>query len=79
MRLLTTLRILIFNCEHFRSAYREAEAYYLPFDGPEKAKQAATLLKNVLEDKNILKVGFNIKATMLALEKVRSRNCGHAL
>jgi DNA polymerase I len=49
--------------------YREAEAYYLPFDGPEKAKQAANLLKNVLEDKAILKVGFNIKATMLVLKK----------
>lgn len=58
-----------FQLKALSISYREAEAYYLPFDSSEKAKQAAALLKNVLEDKNILKVGFNIKATMLALKK----------
>ena len=59
--------------------YREAEAYYLPFDGPEKTKQAANLLKNVLEDKAILKVGFNIKATMLVLKKYGVETAGTSL
>jgi len=56
--------------------YRESEAYYLPFDSSDKAKQAVMLLKNVLEDKNILKVGFNIKATMLALKKYGVETAG---
>jgi DNA polymerase-1 len=65
-----------FSLRALSICYREAEAYYLPFDGPEKAKHSATVLKNVLEDKNILKVGFNIKATMLALKKYGVETAG---
>jgi len=66
-----------FQLKALSITYRESEAYYLPFDSSEKAKQAAALLKNVLEDKNILKVGFNIKATMLALKKYGVETYGH--
>ena len=65
-----------FSLRALSICYRESEAFYLPFDDPEKAKHAAALLKNVLEDKNILKVGFNIKATMLALKKYGVETAG---
>jgi DNA polymerase-1 len=65
-----------FQLKALSISYRESEAYYLPFDSTEKAKQAATILKSVLENDSILKVGFNIKATMLALKKYGVQTAG---
>lgn len=65
-----------FQLKALSICYRDSEAYYLPLDSADKAKQAASLLKNVLEDESILKVGFNIKATMLALKKYGVQTAG---
>lgn len=65
-----------FQLKALSISYREAEAYYLPFDSTEKAKDALKLLKTVFEDKNIVKVGFNIKATILALKKYGVETAG---
>lgn len=56
------LKGLSFSC-------REGEAYFLPFDDAAFAKEAMNELRTILQDSKIMKVGHNIKATILALKK----------
>jgi len=58
-----------FQLKGLSFSYREGEAYFLSIENSAKAKEACTLLKDVLQDNKIMKIGFNIKATMLALKK----------
>jgi DNA polymerase-1 len=53
-------------------ALKEGEAYYLPVpEDREKAQKTVNLLKEVLEDKTILKIGQNLKYDMNVLKKYR--------
>lgn len=56
------LKGLSFSC-------REGEAFFLPFENTMQTKEAVNELSGVLQDSKIMKVGFNIKATILALKK----------
>jgi DNA polymerase-1 len=49
--------------------YRESEAYFLPIDNSDLGKNAINVIRGVLEDHKIQKVGHNIKAIILVLKK----------
>jgi len=48
---------------------REGEAYYIPLDDAAQVKELLGGLSNLLANAKVMKVGFNIKATILALKK----------
>ncbi|HTE34302.1 MAG TPA: DNA polymerase I, partial [Chryseolinea sp.] len=48
---------------------RENEAYFISLENPDQAKITLSGLAAVLQDEKIMKVGFNIKAAILALKK----------
>ena len=48
---------------------REGEAYYIPLDDAAQVKDLLGGLTDVLANAKVMKVGFNIKATILALKK----------
>ncbi|TLX77068.1 DNA polymerase I [Labilibacter sediminis] len=51
-------------------SWKQGEAYYVPFpEDQEEAKELAKKFKMVLEDKNILKIGQNLKYDVLVLKK----------
>lgn len=50
-------------------SYRENEAYFIPLGSPEKAAEMLRELTPVFSDPKIMKVGHNVKATLLALKK----------
>ncbi len=50
-------------------SYRENEAYFIPLGSREKAAEMLKELLPVLSDNKIMKVGHNLKATLLALRK----------
>lgn len=58
-----------YQVKAFAVAYREKEAYYIPTESAEKASQVVEELKPVLSDARIMKVGHNVKATLLAFLK----------
>lgn len=49
--------------------YRESEAYFLPLGNVEQAGNTLRLFADVFENEKILKIGHNIKGTILALKK----------
>ena len=49
--------------------YRESEAYFLPLGNAEQAGNTLRLFADVFENEKILKIGHNIKGTILALKK----------
>ena len=49
--------------------YREGDSSFLPIDHSGIGKSLLTGIKGILEDPRVQKVGFNIKATILALKK----------
>lgn len=50
-------------------SYREGDAYFIPFETNDKARLLLQQLQPVLENRRVLKVGYNIKATILGLKK----------
>lgn len=50
-------------------SYREDEAFFISLGSPEKASEMLKELLPVLTDNKILKIGHNLKATLLALKK----------
>jgi DNA polymerase-1 len=50
-------------------SYKQGEAYFIPVNSTEEAKQVTSELKSVLENENIHKLGHNIKAIILLLKK----------
>jgi len=56
------LKGLSFSC-------REGEAYFLPLENSAMTKDTVNELRSILQDSKIMKVGFNLKATILALKK----------
>lgn len=58
-----------FQLKGLSFSYREGEAYFLPVENTLDAKRKVEILRDVLQDKNIMKVGFNLKATILVLRK----------
>jgi DNA polymerase I len=49
--------------------YRESEAYFLPLGNAEQAVNTLRHFADVFENEKILKIGHNIKGTILALKK----------
>jgi DNA polymerase-1 len=56
------LKALAFCC-------KQGEAYFIPVNSTEEAKQITSELKSVLENENIQKLAHNIKAIILLLKK----------
>ncbi|WP_276367950.1 DNA polymerase I [Chryseolinea sp. H1M3-3] len=50
-------------------SYRASEAYYIPTESTEKAAEVVKVLLPVFGDNKIMKVGHNLKATLLNLKK----------
>ena len=50
-------------------SYREDEAFFIPLGSPEKASEMLKELLPVFTDNKIMKIGHNLKATLLALKK----------
>ena len=50
-------------------SWQENEAHFIPISNSEESERVAKELRDVLENENISKVGHNLKATMLALQK----------
>ncbi|MBA4056237.1 MAG: DNA polymerase I, partial [Marivirga sp.] len=48
---------------------REGEAYFLPLETTVQTQETLSALSGLLQDSKIMKVGFNIKSTILALKK----------
>ncbi len=55
---------------------REGEAFYLPLETTVRAQETLRELAVILEDEKSIKVGFNIKASVLALKKYNVRVAG---
>jgi DNA polymerase-1 len=58
-----------FQLKGLAISYREGEAYYIPTATAEKASEIVKELLPVLLDPKIMKVGHNLKATLLNLRK----------
>lgn len=58
-----------FQLDGVAICYREAESSFLPIGSAANGKELLAGLKGILEDARIQKVGYNIKATILALKK----------
>lgn len=66
-----------FQLKGLSFSYREGEAYFLPVENTSDAKKKVEILRDVLQDKKIMKVGFNLKATILVLRKNEVTLTGH--
>jgi DNA polymerase I len=58
-----------FNLKGMSVSCREGEAYFIPLEGAAQTQESLSALSQVLQDPKIMKVGFNIKSTILALKK----------
>ncbi len=58
-----------FQLKGLSFSYREGEAYFISFENSTLTPDTLTHFAAVLEDEKIMKVGFNIKATILVLKK----------
>lgn len=58
-----------FQLKALALSYRENEAYFIPLASPEKAGDMIKQLSPVLLDSKIMKIGHNLKATLLCLKK----------
>src|SRR3990170_4570031 len=58
-----------FQLKAFAISYRENEAYYIPVNSTDNAKELIKLLSPVFLDTKITKGGHNVKATLLILKK----------
>jgi DNA polymerase-1 len=65
-----------FQLKGIAIAYREGEAYFIPLGESTDVKNKLAILGTVLEDDEILKVGHNIKATILGLLKYGTNLAG---
>ncbi len=66
-----------FQLKGLSFSHREGEAFFLPVEDSSAAKEKLQMLSSVLCDKKIAKVGFNLKATILALRKHAVELAGH--
>ena len=65
-----------FRLKALALSYREDEAYFIPLGSQEKAAELIIELLPILTDKKIMKVGHNLKATLLALKKHNANVAG---
>jgi DNA polymerase-1 len=57
-------------------SYRENEAFFIPLGARETAEKMINELLHVLQDTKIMKVGHNLKATLLGLKKYNANVSG---
>lgn len=58
-----------FQLKALAVSYRENEAYFIPVASPDKSAEFLKELQPVLADSKIIKIGHNVKATLLAIKK----------